>query len=253
MAAPRAVTDAHAAGITILVPTFNEEAALPATLASLESLDPQPLEVLLVDGGSNDRTLEIARGAGLRVMVSERKGRAAQINLGMAEAKGEIVCVLHADSQLPSDAVAVIAEVMADSKTALASFTPRLAGPQGTRWGSTLHNWAKTFYAPLLTRPDLFFRGMRLVWGDHAMFFRKGDFLAIGGCDESVAVMEEVGLCVGFSKLGRVRLVPRWVWTSDRRITAWGRWRANWIYFKVAIMWAAGARESLGRHYPDVR
>lgn len=239
--------------VTILVPTYNEENALPATIASLKALDPPPNEVLLVDGGSNDRTVAISQDAGLRVLVSPRKGRAAQINLGVAEAAGEVVCVLHADSILPADAVAVIARTMADPTTALASFTPRLAGPQGTRWGSTLHNWAKTWYAPLLTRPDLFMRGLRLLWGDHAMFFRKLDFLAIGGCDESVAVMEEVGLCVGLSKLGRVRLMPRWVWTSDRRITAWGRWRANWIYFKVAMMWAAGARSSLGKHYPDVR
>ncbi|MHA7819783.1 MAG: glycosyltransferase [Erythrobacter sp.] len=239
--------------ITILVPTYNEEEALPATISALRTLDPPPHEVLLVDGGSTDRTVHIAKAAGLRTLISPRKGRGAQINLGVAEAAGEVVCVLHADSILPADAMTVIARTMADPRTALASFTPRIAGPQGTRWGSTLHNWLKTYYAPILTRPDLFVRGMRLLWGDHAMFFRKRDFTAIGGCDERVAVMEEVGLCVGFAQLGRVRMVRRWVWTSDRRIAAWGRWRANWIYFKVAMMWAVGARESLAKHYPDVR
>jgi hypothetical protein len=43
------------------------------------------------------------------------------------------------------------------------------------------------------------------------------------------------------------------VWTSDRRIATWGRWRANWIYLKVGAMWAMGAREELAEHYPDVR
>ena len=48
-------------------------------------------------------------------------------------------------------------------------------------------------------------------------------------------------------------MIRRWVWTSDRRIAAWGGLRANWIYFKVGIMWAFGARKRLADHYPDVR
>lgn len=239
--------------VTILVPTFNEEEALPATIASLERLDPQPDEIVIVDGGSTDRTVELARKAGYTALISPRKGRGAQINFGVAAAKGEIVCVLHADSILPEDGVAVITETMANPKIALASFTPRLAGEQGTRWGSTFHNWIKTWYAPLLTRPHLFVRGVRLLFGDHAMFFRREQFLSFGGCDERLAVMEEAGLCINFARLGKIKMVPRWVWTSDRRIVEWGRWRANWIYFKVGMMWALGAREALAEHYPDIR
>lgn len=145
-------------------------------------------------------------------------------------------------------AVAVMRAAMANPGPALASFMPRIAGPQGTRWGSTFHNWIKTFYAPLIFRPDLFLRGVRLLFGDHAMFFRWGDFLMLGGCDERVVVLEEAGLCLKFARLGRTRMVRRWVWTSDRRIAAWGRWRANWIYFKVSAMWAMGAREALTDH-----
>ncbi|MBP7952124.1 MAG: glycosyltransferase, partial [Sphingorhabdus sp.] len=105
----------------------------------------------------------------------------------------------------------------------------------------------------LLTRPALFFRGVRLLFGDHAMFFRAAQFLEVGGCDERLVVMEEADLCIKLNRFGRTRMVPRWVWTSDRRITQWGRWRANWIYFKVGMMWALGARERLADHYPDIR
>lgn len=239
--------------VTILIPTWNEEQALPATLASLAAMQPPPDEVLLVDGGSDDATLALAQDAGVTAVLAPKKGRAAQINHGVERASGEVVCVLHADSLLPADAVAVIRATMADKRIALASFTPRLAGPSGTRWGSTFHNWIKTWYAPLLTRPHLFLRGVRLLFGDHAMFFRREHYLAVGGCDERVVVMEEADLCIKLARFGRTKMVPRWVWTSDRRITTWGRWRANWIYFKVGMMWALGARERLADHYPDIR
>jgi len=239
--------------VTILIPTFNEEQALPATLASLRVMDPPPDEVLLVDGGSTDATLAIAREARITSVCAPKKGRGAQINHGVDLASGEVVCVLHADSLLPCDAIAVIRATMSDPRTALASFMPRIAGPGGTRWGSSFHNWIKTWYAPLLTRPHLFVRGVRLLFGDHAMFFRREQFFEVGGCDERVVVMEEADLCIKLARFGRTRMVRRWVWTSDRRIVAWGRWRANWIYFKVGIMWALGARERLADHYPDIR
>jgi len=239
--------------VTILVPTFNEEQALPETIASLRNLDPQPDEILLVDGGSEDATLEISRDAGLRCLSAPRRGRGAQINFGVGQATGDVVCVLHADSHLPTDAVDVIRETMADRRTALASFLPKLVGKKGTRWGSTFHNFIKTWYAPLLTRPHLFFRGVRLLFGDHAMFFRRADFIQLGGCDERLAVMEEAGLCIKFARLGRTRIVRRWVRTSDRRIAELGSLRANYTYLKVGLMWSLGVREGLTEHYPDIR
>ena len=85
---------------------------------------------------------------------------------------------------------------------------------------------------PLLFRPQLFLRGVRLLFGDHAMFFRRADFLAVGGCDPTLLVMEEADLCIRFHRLGRTRLVNRVVITSDRRVAAWGALRANWIYLR---------------------
>jgi glycosyltransferase involved in cell wall biosynthesis len=239
--------------VTILIPTDNEEQAHPATLAAVARFDPPANDVMVVDGGSSDATCALAHTAGVRCLDAPKRGRGAQINPGVAETTGDIVCVLHADSILPSDAVAVIRGAMADPGTALASFMPRIAGPGGTHWGSTFHHWIKTWYAPLIFRPLMFARGVRLLFGDHAMFFRRADFLTLGGCDERVVVLEEAELCITFARLGCTRMVRRWVWTSDRRIATSGRWRANWIYLKVAAMWAMGAREQLAEHYPDIR
>jgi len=239
--------------VTILIPTLNEEKALPQTIACLAAMAPPPDEIVLVDGGSDDETMALANQAGFRALLSPKRGRGAQINYGVAKASSEIICILHADTILPPDAITVIRQTMADDRMALASFTPRIAGPTGTRWGSTFHNWIKTWYAPLLARPHLFLRGVRLLFGDHAMFFRRGHFLAVDGCDERIVVLEEADLCIKLARFGRTRMVHRWAWTSDRRIAAWGRGGANGIYVKVGIMWALGARERLADHYPDIR
>lgn len=240
-------------GLSIVIPALDEEKALPRLIRSLRALDPQPDEILLVDGGSADRTVELAQQAGIRVVHQSPRGRARQINRGVAEAQGPHICILHADTLLPPDACAVIDRTLADRGTSLAGFTAILEGPDRTRWFTSFHNWIKTWYAPLLFRPHLFFRGCRLLFGDHAMFFRRQDFLDVGGCDPDMAVMEEADLCVKLTSKGRVRLIDRIVRTDDRRVAAWGGVRANWVYLNVGIRWGLGARSRLGDRYPDVR
>lgn len=238
--------------ISIVIPMLDEEAALPRLAEVLGALDPAPYEVLCVDGRSTDKSAELAEGFGWRVVTSPR-GRGAQINTGVEKATGDVVLVLHADTYPPADAMQVIADTLADRRIALASFTPVIKGPKKTRWGTTAHNWAKTWYAPLMFRPHLFMRGVRLLFGDHGIFFRRAQFLAVGGCDPSARVMEEADVCVKMARLGRVKLVPRRIETSDRRIAEWGALKANWIYLKVGFLWAVGVRQRLERLYPDVR
>jgi len=238
--------------VAIVIPVLDEEAALPALLEVLGMLGPKPADILFVDGGSKDRTRELIGDAGHRLIETD-PGRAIQINAGVAAAQAAQVCVLHADTIPPTDMIEVIADTLDDPKIALASFTPLIKGPMKTRWGTTFHNWIKTWYAPLITRPHLFLRGVRLLFGDHAMFFRREQYLAVGGCDPGTPVMEEADLCIKLAALGKVKLVPRWIVTSDRRITAWGPLKANWIYLKVGIMWAFGARQRLAKDYPDIR
>lgn len=237
--------------VSLVIPVLDEERALPHLVESLARLDPPPAEIVAVDGGSSDASRDIIRAAGWRLVEAPR-GRASQINAGVAAATCELVCVLHADTLPPPDAIAVIARVLADRRIALAGFTPLICGTK-IRWGTSFHNWIKTWYAPLLFRPHLFLRGVRLLFGDHAMFFRRADFLAVGGCDPGMAVMEDADLSIKLARRGKVRLVPRIIRTSDRRIAAWGPLRANWIYLKVGVMWALGARKRLARHYPDIR
>jgi glycosyltransferase involved in cell wall biosynthesis len=240
-----------AMSLSIIIPALDEEACLPALIERLEQLDPQPEEVVLVDGGSMDRTCHLAKSAEWRV-ISTNMGRSVQINAGVAAARGTKVCILHADTLPPLDMVSVIEDTLSDEKIALASFTPLICGTRN-RYGTSVHNYLKTWYAPLLVRPHQFLRGVRLLFGDHAMFFRRADFLEVGGCTPSDMVMEEADLCVKFADLGRIKMVRRLVHTSDRRIVEWGRWRANWIYFKVGMLWAFGMRSRMAKNYPNIR
>ncbi len=238
--------------LAIIIPMLEEAAALPRLIETLATLDPAPAEIIAVDGGSTDDSVALARGAGWRVLAAP-KSRARQINAGIAAAAAPHVCVLHADTIPPSDLVAIIAGTLADPAIALAGFTPIIRGPAGVDHVTSFHNRIKTWYAPLLFRPRLFLLGGRLLFGDHAMFFRRADFLAVGGCEEDAEVMEDAELCIRLTGLGRVVRIARTVETSDRRIAQWGTLKANYVYLKVGLLWARGTRRGLGRHYPDVR
>ena len=241
------------ADVAIVIPVLNEAKILQRQLRCLAVLDPRPGEIIIVDGGSTDDSLALAEAGGLRVLRAQSPGRAAQINDGVAAAASALICVLHADTLLPDDAIAVIRDTLADGRVALAGFTPLISGQHTVRWGTSLHNWLKTWYAPLIFRPLIFLRGGRLLFGDHAMFFRRADFLSVGGCDAAMLVMEDADLCIRMHRLGSTRLVNRVVITSDRRIAACGGLRANWIYLKVGVRWGLGLRSKLHRRYPHIR
>ena len=221
-------------------------------MAQPRALDPPADQVLVVDGGSGDGTVAFARAAGLTVIEPVVHGRAVQINRGVAASQAAIVCIPPADTLLPDDAVAVMRRVLADRRTVLAGFTALLCGADTVRRGISFHNRIKTWYAPLLFRPHLFRRGTRLLFGDHALFFRRAQFLAVGGCDERLRVMEDADRCVRLGRIERVRLVNRVVLTSARRVARWGAWRTNWIHLSVGIRWGLG-RRGIERHHPDVR
>ena len=242
--------------VSIIIPTLNEAEALPQTLENLQRLSPAPLDVVVADAGSVDATPVLARDADVTLLSDLPKGRAGQMNAGAAAAKGDILCFLHADTIVPEDFVTLAEQILRDERTALAGFVSVMRGPSGVRRVTTAHNFIKTWYAPLLFRPISFFRGCRLLFGDQVMICRRADFDAIGGWDPDQAIMEEADLCLRMVRggRGRVRQVPRKVWSSDRRVAEWGFWRANFTYLYVGLMWGFGASSArLAEHYEDVR
>lgn len=240
--------------VSIIIPTLNEASSLGRTLRQLTVLDPPPAEVLVVDGGSQDETVAIAQLAGVQVLMCDRGGRSVQMNHGAKLAQGNILCFLHADTQVPTDLIAVIQQTLADQTVACGGFISLMTGDKTTRWGISLHNYLKTYYAPLLFRPHLFFRGLRLLFGDQVMFCRRYDFWNCGGFNEALPILEDGDLCLRLAKKGRIRQVNRVVQSSDRRVAQWGDWKATFIYVYIGCLWGVGvSADYLKRLYDDVR
>ena len=100
--------------ISVVIPALNEARALPETLDSLFA-QPGSFEVILVDGGSTDDTVDVARRyCGVRVLEAPA-GRAQQMNTGATVAKGEIIVFLHADTKLPNGGIELLNELELDS------------------------------------------------------------------------------------------------------------------------------------------
>ncbi len=240
--------------VSIVIPTLNEAGSLKRTLRQIAILDPSPLDLWVIDGGSQDETVAIAQTLGVQVCLCDRAGRSAQMNYGANLAKGDILCFLHADTWVPDDLVAVIEQTLRDQTIACGGFISLMSGAQTTRWGISLHNYLKTYYAPLLFKPHLFLKGLRLLFGDQAMFCRRSDFWDCGGFDEALPIMEDGDLCLRLIKKGRICQVNRVVQSSDRRVARWGSLKATAIYLYVGALWGLGVSPAyLKRFYEDIR
>jgi rSAM/selenodomain-associated transferase 2 len=248
--------------VSIVIPTLNEADSLERTLRQLTLLNPTVKEVIVVDGGSEDETVAIAKQVlaslnpqfNLQVLQGDRPGRSIQMNYGASAATGDILCFLHADTWIPDDAVAVIKNTLAEPTVVCGGFISLMAGSQTTRWGISLNNYLKTYYAPLIFKPHLFFKGLRLLFGDQVMFCRRYDFWDCGGFDEALPIMEDGDLCLRLAAKGRITLVNRIVQSSDRRVARWGSWKATAIYFYIGILWGIGVDANyLKQFYQDIR
>lgn len=241
--------------VSIIIPVLNEAKHLGRTLANLSILNPPPLEIIVVDGGSTDATLTIAQTYPVQMISTEQAGRAHQMNTGADHAQGEILCFLHGDTLIPDDAMAVMEQTLKNPAIAGAGFISLMTGSDCTRWGMSLHNYLKTYYAPCFFRPYRFWwKGLRLLFGDQVIFCRRQQFQDCGGFDVSLPIMEEADLCLKLSDYGVIRQVNRIVQSSDRRVAHWGSLKATGIYLYIGVMWGMGvSATNLKRFYDDVR
>jgi len=244
---------------SIVIPALNEAAGIGQTLRNLAQIQPPPSDIVIVDGGSTDGTQEaiaqwIPHSPVPVTVIEQLPGRAVQMNAGAAAACGDVFCFLHADTWVPADVVGLIDQTLAQPGVVGGGFISLMQGTTATRWGTSLHNYLKTFYAPLLFRPHLFVQGLRILFGDQAMFCRREAFQACGGFNTMMPILEDGDLCLRLVRQGQLRLVNRVVLSSDRRVAAWGPLRANLTYLMIGILWGLGLPPRwLKRFYEDIR
>ena len=193
--------------VSVIVPALNEAATIERVLKRVASLEPKAHEVIVCVGDSEDDTERIVHTKFPEfLVVRSKRGRSTQMNAGADVAGGDVFFFLHADTFVPSDVVDVVrATLKRDRRIVIGGFVSLIETSEKTYWGMSLHNVLKTYYAPLFLRPVSFFRGLRCLFGDQAMFVDAACFKSVGGFDESLPIMEDADLCVRMHESGWTR------------------------------------------------
>lgn len=186
--------------VSIIVPTLNEELYLADCLRSLEH---PCCERIVVDGGSSDNTLQIARQSGVRTLRCPVANRGRQLNAGAAVARGKLLLFFHADSRMPVGGIASMLSAMQEPRLIGGGFDLGFFPPE-------------PFYRFLAFGANLFCRMTRMIFGDRGMFLRADRFWQLGGFPET-AIMEDAALSTSMRRAGKIAILPEVVETSARK------------------------------------
>ncbi len=222
------------ASISVIIPALNEAMEIAETIRRALVI-PEVCQIIVVDGGSNDATRDIAVAHGCTVLECE-PSRGKQLCLGAAQARGDVVLLLHADTWLPLEAGRAALDCLCDERVVTGGFYKCFRDPHWLMRGSRFRCWL---------RWALFQR----VLGDQAMFIRRDALERIGGVPD-VPLMEEYELLKKLRPLGRIALANATVTTSSRRFRERGVLRTYWRMASVTARYFLGAPpEGLRRTY----
>jgi rSAM/selenodomain-associated transferase 2 len=202
--------------LSIIMPVLNEGEGIAAALDALAVLRALGTEVMVVDGGSRDATIQRARLRADRVIAAP-PGRGLQMNAGADKASGDVLLFLHADTRLPADADHVVLNGLERSGRVWGRFDAEIEGQ-----------------SPLLVviawLMNLRSRLTGIATGDQAMFVRRDAFQAAGGF-AAIPLMEDIELCK------RLRRVSRPLCLRERVVTSGRRWEKDGVLNTVVLMW----------------
>lgn len=223
--------------ISIVIPTLNEAGGISQTLSGLVGLP--GVEVLVADGGSEDRTVSLAAAAGAAVIAAPR-GRGNQQNAGALAAQGRVLLFLHADTRLPEGFAAQIRKALGQPGVVAGAFRFAI-GATGWRFRllERCTNWRAACFG--------------LPYGDQALFLPAARFQAMGGFRE-FALLEDLELVLRLRKMGRIALLPTPALTSPRRWQRLGIARTTVMNQLILLGFFCGISPArLARWYGKVR
>jgi rSAM/selenodomain-associated transferase 2 len=224
------------------MPVRNDAEALARTLDRLDELPARDgLEVIVAAGDSLEATVRAVAGRA-RLLVPGVSTRAALMNAGAAQARGEIVWFLHADSLPPRNALALIARAMTDERVVGGAFAHRFTEPSPSLALISFINRVR-------------YRLTRNYYGDQGLFVRAAAFHQLGGYRD-VALMEDLILSQALKRLGRTALIRTPILTSGRRFLARGPWRTFGLIVWLLLLHTLGRdtqRYAAGWRGPDDR
>ena len=209
--------------MSIIIPALNESATIGRTLTRLQGID--SLEVIVVDGGSQDNTAELAGSYAAKV-IQTAPCKAIQMNAGARAATGAILVFLHADTLLPAGFHHQIVSALSQNGIVAGAF--RLAI-------DSTHVGIRFIEATTYLRS----RCLRLPYGDQALFMKKALFEEIGGFPE-MPIMEDFILVRRLKRKGKIVIVPKAVITSPRRWLRFGILRTSLINHLIVMAYYLG-------------
>jgi rSAM/selenodomain-associated transferase 2 len=202
--------------LSIVIPTYNEVANIETTIKHIAAnAGNDNYEIIIADGGSHDKTVELAQSLGCTV-VNSNKGRGNQLNAGAEAAQGQTLLFLHADTLLPVNFINLIDNAL-DKGNGWGRFDVTLSGK---------HFLFRVIEKMMSLRSRL----TGIATGDQAIFIDKTLFNTISGF-KNIPLMEDIELTRQLKKLSRPACLP------DRVITSSRRWEENGIVKTVLLMW----------------
>ncbi len=221
--------------LAIVVPVLDEAENLPRLLAALAPLRERGAEIVVADGGSRDGSPALAAEAGARVVAAPR-GRARQMNAGAAQATGDVLLFLHADTLLPPAADRLVHDALADGRHVWGRFDVSIEGrPPMLR-----------VVAWMMNRRS---RLTGIATGDQAMFVSRAAFEAVGGFPD-LPLMEDIELSRRLKARSAPACLRARVRTSGRRWERHGVWRTIFLMWRLRWAWWRGTpAETLAARY----
>lgn len=210
--------------LSIVIPVLDEAAGITRFLSELSRLRARGAQLIVVDGGSCDGTPALAAPYA-DLVVHSKGGRANQMNAGAAQAQGEALLFLHADTFLPSDADLLISTALKNYQWG--RFDVRFDGP---------HPALRMIAAMMNLRSRL----TGIATGDQALFMRRATFSRLGGF-KAIPLMEDIELCRRLKRIGSPACLHQYVTTSSRRWEKHGVWRTVFLMWRLRLAYFLGA------------